>query len=191
MTHYLTRAVLDRQAPEHALRPLLDPTDRMATLDAHRRLMWTLFPGHDAKRDFLWRADGTGKFWSYRPGSHEARGCSNHLNSSHTHQSWQRAIGLRSCCEPTPPGIGVPARETARFREPDENHARTGVLISSCTRCRNTASRGGSPAAIPARHDAWKSPAKLHGSGFPAKVTDTGSELKSTHSRSRTTGFPD
>lgn len=62
MTHYLTRAVLDRQAPEHALRPLLDPTDRTATLDAHRRLMWTLFPGHDAKRDFLWRADGKGKF---------------------------------------------------------------------------------------------------------------------------------
>lgn len=62
MTHYLIRAVLDRQAPEHALRPLLDPTDGTTTLDAHRRLMWTLFPGRDAKRDFLWRADGKGKF---------------------------------------------------------------------------------------------------------------------------------
>ena len=62
MTHYLTRAVLDRKAPEHALRPLLDPADRDAAYDAHHRLMWTLFPGRDAKRDFLWRADDKGKF---------------------------------------------------------------------------------------------------------------------------------
>ncbi len=62
MTHYLTRAVIDRKAPEHSLRPLLDPTDTSKVLDAHRRLIWTLFPGSDAKRDFLWRADGAGKF---------------------------------------------------------------------------------------------------------------------------------
>ena len=62
MTHYLTRAVIDRQAPEHSLRPLLDPTDESRVLDAHRRLIWTLFPDSDAKRDFLWRADGAGKF---------------------------------------------------------------------------------------------------------------------------------
>ncbi len=62
MTHYLTRAVIDRQAPEHALRPLLDPTSQSQALDSHRRLIWTLFPGSDAKRDFLWRADGDGKF---------------------------------------------------------------------------------------------------------------------------------
>lgn len=62
MTHYLTRAVLDRNAPEHALRPLLDPTNTGAAFDAHHRLMWTLFPDHDAKRDFLWRADDKGKF---------------------------------------------------------------------------------------------------------------------------------
>ena len=62
MTHYLTRAVLDRDAPEHALRPLIDPPDGGAALDAHHRLIWTLFPGRDAKRDFLWRADGKGRF---------------------------------------------------------------------------------------------------------------------------------
>ncbi|MXY34399.1 MAG: type I-E CRISPR-associated protein Cas6/Cse3/CasE, partial [Boseongicola sp. SB0664_bin_43] len=62
MTHYLTRAVLNRNAPEHALRPLLDPVDKDAAFDAHRRLMWTLFPDPDAKRDFLWRSDATGKF---------------------------------------------------------------------------------------------------------------------------------
>ena len=62
MTHYLTRAVLDRKAPEHALRPLLDPPDGDAAFDAHHRLMWTLFPGRDEKRDFLWRADDNGKF---------------------------------------------------------------------------------------------------------------------------------
>ncbi len=62
MTHYLTRAELDRQAPEHALGPLLDPKDRDLALDAHRRLVWTMFPDRDAKRDFLWRSDGRGKF---------------------------------------------------------------------------------------------------------------------------------
>ena len=62
MTYYITRAVLNRQAPEYALKPLLDPEDRNAALDAHRRLIWTLFPDRTANRDFLWRADGKGKF---------------------------------------------------------------------------------------------------------------------------------
>ena len=62
MTHYLTRAALDRRAPEHALRPLLDPADRDAAFDAHHRLIWTLFPDRGAARDFLWRADEKGKF---------------------------------------------------------------------------------------------------------------------------------
>ena len=62
MTHYLTRAVLDRNASEHALMPLLDPADVDAAFNAHHRLMWTLFPGRDATRDFLWRADEKGKF---------------------------------------------------------------------------------------------------------------------------------
>ncbi len=62
MTYYLTRAVLDRKAPEHALKSLLDPPDGDAVLNAHHRLMWTLFPDRCAKRDFLWRSDENGKF---------------------------------------------------------------------------------------------------------------------------------
>ena len=62
MTHYLTRAVLNRSAPEHALRPLLDPDDENAAFDAHHRLMWILFPDRDATRDFLWRSGDKGQF---------------------------------------------------------------------------------------------------------------------------------
>ena len=62
MSHYITRVALDRHAPEQALRPLLDPIDKNKMLDAHRRLMWILFPDRNAKRDFLWRAEGQGRF---------------------------------------------------------------------------------------------------------------------------------
>ena len=62
MTHYLTRAVLNRQAPEHTLRPLLNPVNWDMAFDAHHRLMWTLFPDRGSKRDFLWRAEDKGKF---------------------------------------------------------------------------------------------------------------------------------
>lgn len=63
MTYYLIRAELNRTVPEHALRPLLDPSDRDSALDAHHRLMWTLFPKSNTERDFLWRADEQGKFY--------------------------------------------------------------------------------------------------------------------------------
>jgi len=63
MTLYLTRAVLDRDARAAALAPLLDPPDPDCALDAHHRLIWTLFPGRNAVRDFLWRADGGGRFF--------------------------------------------------------------------------------------------------------------------------------
>ena len=48
MTLYLTRAVLDREACAAALVPLLDPPDPDRALDAHHRLIWTLFPGRNA-----------------------------------------------------------------------------------------------------------------------------------------------
>ena len=63
MTLYLTRAALDREARAAALAPLLDPPDPDRALDAHHRLIWTLFPGKNAVRDFLWRADGRGRFF--------------------------------------------------------------------------------------------------------------------------------
>ena len=62
MTYYLTRAVLDRRAPEHSIRPLLDPVESNAAFDAHRRLVWTLFPDMNSKRDFLWRLEKNGRF---------------------------------------------------------------------------------------------------------------------------------
>ena len=60
---YLTRAVLDKHARAAALAPLLDPPDPNKALDAHHRLMWMLFPGKQAKRDFLWRAGEHGRFY--------------------------------------------------------------------------------------------------------------------------------
>ncbi len=67
MTLHLTRAVLDRDATAAALAPLLDPPEPSRALDAHHRLIWTLFPGKDAVRDFLWRADGRGRFFIFFP----------------------------------------------------------------------------------------------------------------------------
>ena len=69
MSLYLTRAELDRHAGAAALAPLLDPSAPDRAVDAHHRLIWSLFPDRDAARDFLWRADGRGRFFvlSQRP----------------------------------------------------------------------------------------------------------------------------
>lgn len=63
MSLYLTRAELDRHAGTAALAPLLDPAAPNRAVDAHHRLIWSLFPNPCAKRDFLWRADGRGRFF--------------------------------------------------------------------------------------------------------------------------------
>ena len=60
---HLTRAILNRNAGVGSIAPLLDPADLNQALDAHHRLVWTLFPGRKAARDFLWRADGSGRFY--------------------------------------------------------------------------------------------------------------------------------
>ena len=65
MTLYLSRLSLNRYAPTRSLSRLLDPQDDNARADAHHRLIWTLFgDGHDRVRDFLWRADGQGRFYT-------------------------------------------------------------------------------------------------------------------------------
>ena len=65
MTLYLSRLMLNRYAPTRALSGLLDPADAEARSDASHRLIWTLFgDGHDRARDFLWRADGRGRFFT-------------------------------------------------------------------------------------------------------------------------------
>ena len=53
---YLTRARLNRRASSGALAPLLCPRDQDMALDLHHRLVWSLFPAGECKRDFLWRA---------------------------------------------------------------------------------------------------------------------------------------
>jgi CRISPR system Cascade subunit CasE len=63
MSLYLSRLTLNRDAPTRALSALLDPRDDNARADAHHRLIWTLFgDARDRPRDFLWRADGRGRF---------------------------------------------------------------------------------------------------------------------------------
>ena len=65
MSLYLSRLTLNRNAPVRALSKLLDPMDGNASADAHHRLIWTLFGDtKDRARDFLWRADGKGKFYT-------------------------------------------------------------------------------------------------------------------------------
>lgn len=69
MTLYLSRLRLKRDPGTEALKTLIDP-EGPAALDAHHRLIWTLFADTpDRKRDFLWRADGKGRFYilSARP----------------------------------------------------------------------------------------------------------------------------
>ena len=63
MTLYLSRLRLDRGAGNAALQGLLDPADAGHAMDAHHRLLWTLFAdGADRRRDFLWRSEGQGRF---------------------------------------------------------------------------------------------------------------------------------
>jgi CRISPR system Cascade subunit CasE len=65
MSLYFSRLTLNRYAPTRALSGLLDPSDENARADAHHRLIWTLFgDGADRTRDFLWRADGRGQFFT-------------------------------------------------------------------------------------------------------------------------------
>ncbi|TNC72034.1 type I-E CRISPR-associated protein Cas6/Cse3/CasE [Rubellimicrobium roseum] len=63
MTLFLSRLALSRTPSAAALAGLLDPEDASRAMDAHHRLLWTLFAdGPDRRRDFLWRAEGQGRF---------------------------------------------------------------------------------------------------------------------------------
>jgi CRISPR system Cascade subunit CasE len=65
MTLYLSRLTLNRDAGLAALAPLLDPPEPGRAADAHHRLIWSLFADcRDRDRDFLWRADGKGQFFT-------------------------------------------------------------------------------------------------------------------------------
>lgn len=63
MSLYLSRLTLSRTPAAAALDALLNPEDKDARLDAHHRLLWSLFTdGPDRRRDFLWRDEGKGVF---------------------------------------------------------------------------------------------------------------------------------
>lgn len=65
---YLTRLTLSRRPDVAALAQLLDPADESRRLDAHHRLIWSAFAGDpDARRDFLWRDEGGGRFLVLSP----------------------------------------------------------------------------------------------------------------------------
>ena len=59
---YLTKAMLCRSASSGALAPLLYSGDEARWFDSEHRLLWSLFPGPDVRRDFLWRATRRGEF---------------------------------------------------------------------------------------------------------------------------------
>lgn len=64
MTLFFSRLTLNRSAGNAALKAVLDPAHADEAMDAHHRLMWVLFgDGPDRRRDFLWRAEGQGRFY--------------------------------------------------------------------------------------------------------------------------------
>lgn len=65
MSLYLSRLTLNSHASMRALSGLLDPKDENDRMDANHRLIWTLFSdGPSRERDFLWRADLRGQFYT-------------------------------------------------------------------------------------------------------------------------------
>lgn len=64
MSLYLSRLTLSRAPTLDALKRLIDPNERGRATDAHHRLLWSAFAGDpNAERDFLWRAEGNGRFF--------------------------------------------------------------------------------------------------------------------------------
>lgn len=63
MTLYLSRLRVAQSPSVAALGDLLDPAHTGARMEAHHRLLWSAFAGDpDAARDYLWRAEGQGRF---------------------------------------------------------------------------------------------------------------------------------
>lgn len=60
---YLSRLRIARNPQVAALAQLLNPEHAGRRMDAHHRLLWSVFSGDaDASRDFLWRDEGRGSF---------------------------------------------------------------------------------------------------------------------------------
>ena len=64
MTLHLSRLTLKRDPGTDALRELIDPKAHGRAVDAHHRLVWSVFAdGAERARDFLWRAEERGRFY--------------------------------------------------------------------------------------------------------------------------------
>lgn len=62
---YLSRCRLRPNPSNKALSGLIDDSDTGRLMNAHHRLVWTLFADReDRKRDFLWRYDGKRRFYT-------------------------------------------------------------------------------------------------------------------------------
>ncbi len=62
---FLSKLTLSRAPSLRSLSALLDPEHQGEALDAHHRLIWSAFTaGSDGTRDFLWRRDGDGRFFT-------------------------------------------------------------------------------------------------------------------------------
>jgi len=65
---FLSRLTLRRTPDVTALAQVLNPSAEGRRLDAHHRLIWSVFAGDpDARRDFLWRDMGQGTFLVLSP----------------------------------------------------------------------------------------------------------------------------
>ena len=63
MTLFLSGLTVSLAPSAGALKALIDPEERGRAADAHHRLIWSAFADDpDRRRDFLWRAEGEGRF---------------------------------------------------------------------------------------------------------------------------------
>lgn len=63
MTLYLSRLHIASNPSAQALRSMINPVDDAARIDAHHKLLWSVFSdGPDRRRDFLWREMRQGEF---------------------------------------------------------------------------------------------------------------------------------
>lgn len=88
MTLYLSRLTIARRPAANAIRELIDPAPSPTAgrlgdpgkgrmMDAHHRLLWAVYGDDpDRRRDFLWRAEGKGRFLtlSHRPPAQDGAG---------------------------------------------------------------------------------------------------------------------
>lgn len=65
MAMYLSRLTLRQDPSTVALKSLIDPVGAGDKLDAHHRLLWSIFSDSpERKRDFIWRAERNGRFYA-------------------------------------------------------------------------------------------------------------------------------